>query len=85
MLEIGACMEMKAKSSSLVESTDAEFSDISFEELLAQEKKDAFWLVLIVDLNSLVIFIKCYLILKMFPLSLSLCRQRNGKLKPCSG
>ncbi|KAK4427333.1 hypothetical protein Salat_1502200 [Sesamum alatum] len=43
MLEIGACMEMKAKSSSLVESTDADFSDISFEELLAQEKKDAFW------------------------------------------
>ncbi|KAK4395126.1 hypothetical protein Sango_1666900 [Sesamum angolense] len=43
MLEIGACMEMKAKSSDLVESTDADFSDISFEELLAQEKKDAFW------------------------------------------
>ncbi|KAL8466161.1 hypothetical protein ACS0TY_035317 [Phlomoides rotata] len=43
MLEIGACMEMKAKSSSLVESADADFSDISFEELLAQEKKDAFW------------------------------------------
>ncbi|KAI3455553.1 hypothetical protein Pfo_012216 [Paulownia fortunei] len=43
MLEIGACMEMKAKSSSLVESTDSDFSDISFEELLAQEKKDAFW------------------------------------------
>ncbi|XP_011072511.1 uncharacterized protein LOC105157747 [Sesamum indicum] len=43
MLEIGACVEMKAKSSNLVESTDADFSDISFEELLAQEKKDAFW------------------------------------------
>ncbi|KAK6148715.1 hypothetical protein DH2020_016240 [Rehmannia glutinosa] len=43
MLEIGACMEMKAKSSNLVESTDSDFSDISFEELLAQEKKDAFW------------------------------------------
>ncbi|KAH6773418.1 CA-responsive protein [Perilla frutescens var. hirtella] len=43
MLEISACMEMKAKSSSLAESQDASFSDISFEELLAQEKKDAFW------------------------------------------
>ncbi|GFP89345.1 hypothetical protein PHJA_001078200 [Phtheirospermum japonicum] len=42
MLEIGACMEMKAKKS-FAESTDAEFADISFEELLAQEKKDAFW------------------------------------------
>ncbi|KAG8380090.1 hypothetical protein BUALT_Bualt07G0157500 [Buddleja alternifolia] len=43
ILEIGACTETKAKSSSLVESTDAEFSDISFEEFLAQEKKDVFW------------------------------------------
>lgn len=43
MLEISACMETKAKSSSLAESQDANFSDISFEELLAQEKKDAFW------------------------------------------
>ncbi|GER28772.1 CA-responsive protein, partial [Striga asiatica] len=43
MLEISACMETKAKSSSLGKSTDDEFCDISFEELLAQEKKDAFW------------------------------------------
>ncbi|THG11327.1 hypothetical protein TEA_004290 [Camellia sinensis var. sinensis] len=43
MLEIGACMEMKAKSHEMTESTDAEFTDISFEELLAQEKKDSFW------------------------------------------
>ncbi|CAK9174493.1 unnamed protein product [Ilex paraguariensis] len=43
MLEIGACMESKAKSSELVENTDPEFTDISFEELLAQEKKDSFW------------------------------------------
>nr|XP_016455147.1 PREDICTED: uncharacterized protein LOC107779267 [Nicotiana tabacum]XP_016455148.1 PREDICTED: uncharacterized protein LOC107779267 [Nicotiana tabacum] len=43
MLEIGADMEMKAKSNKLVENTDAELPDISFEELLAQEKKDAFW------------------------------------------
>ncbi|XP_073036350.1 uncharacterized protein [Primulina eburnea] len=40
MLEIGAHMEMEAKSACLTESTD---SDISFEELLAQEKKDVFW------------------------------------------
>lgn len=38
-------METKAKSSSPVKSTDSDFSDISFEELLAQEKKDSFWLV----------------------------------------
>lgn len=50
MLEIGAHMEMKAKSGELTESesTDSDFSDISFEELLAQEKKDSFWLVLLV-------------------------------------
>ncbi|KAL0354555.1 UNVERIFIED_CONTAM: hypothetical protein Sradi_3902400 [Sesamum radiatum] len=53
MLEIGACMEMKAKSSDLVESTDADFSDISFEELLAQEKKDAFFCANISDLYIL--------------------------------
>ncbi|KZV58798.1 hypothetical protein F511_18635 [Dorcoceras hygrometricum] len=47
MLEIGARMEMEAKSACLVESTD---TDISFEELLAQEKKDSFWSVL--NLNS---------------------------------
>ncbi|MED6193039.1 hypothetical protein PIB30_015241 [Stylosanthes scabra] len=42
MLEVGACME-KAKSCELVENRDDEFADISFEELLAQEKKDSFW------------------------------------------
>lgn len=46
MLEIGACMELQAKSGELTESTDSEFEDtISFEELLAREKKDSFWLV----------------------------------------
>ncbi|KAF4362064.1 hypothetical protein F8388_023916 [Cannabis sativa] len=43
MLEIGARMELKAKSEELIETADAEYSDISFEELLAQEKKDSFW------------------------------------------
>ncbi|XP_059641886.1 uncharacterized protein LOC132283868 [Cornus florida] len=46
MLEIGACMALKAKSGELMESTDStdtEFDEISFEELLAQEKKDSFW------------------------------------------
>ncbi|XP_028789790.1 uncharacterized protein LOC114745789 [Neltuma alba] len=42
MLEIGACME-KAKTCELEEATEDEFADISFEELLAQEKKDSFW------------------------------------------
>lgn len=38
MIEFGAHMETQPKSDE-----DAEFADISFEELLAQEKKDAFW------------------------------------------
>ncbi|KAF7843478.1 putative CA-responsive protein [Senna tora] len=42
MLEVGTCME-KAKSCKLGEEDDDEFCDISFEELLAQEKKDSFW------------------------------------------
>ncbi|KAI4329158.1 hypothetical protein L6164_021451 [Bauhinia variegata] len=42
MLEIGACME-KAKSCKLDDDIDDESADISFEELLAQEKKDSFW------------------------------------------
>ncbi|KAL4583717.1 hypothetical protein LXL04_008300 [Taraxacum kok-saghyz] len=41
MLEIGVCMEMKAKS--VEQQTEDTDSDISFEELLAQEKKDSFW------------------------------------------
>lgn len=45
MLEISACTELKAKSGELVESKDADLPDISFEEFLAQEKKDSFWLV----------------------------------------
>ncbi|KAL3528629.1 hypothetical protein ACH5RR_007951 [Cinchona calisaya] len=43
ILEIGACMEMEGKHQEEVESTDNEISDISFEELLAKEKKDTFW------------------------------------------
>ncbi|XP_004510371.1 uncharacterized protein [Cicer arietinum] len=42
MLEIGVSME-KEKSCKLGDRRDDEFSDISFEELLAQEKKDSFW------------------------------------------
>ncbi|KAL4295122.1 hypothetical protein HN51_046004 [Arachis hypogaea] len=42
MLEIGSCMD-NAKSRELIENRDDEFADISFEELLAQEKKDSFW------------------------------------------
>lgn len=45
MLEVGASMELKAKSGELMEAEDSEVPDISFEELLAQEKKDSFWLV----------------------------------------
>ncbi|KAK8543351.1 hypothetical protein V6N13_136132 [Hibiscus sabdariffa] len=43
MLEVCTCMESKGKSSELMEDSDTEFTDISFEELLAQEKKDSFW------------------------------------------
>ncbi|XP_044495441.1 uncharacterized protein LOC123218213 isoform X1 [Mangifera indica] len=44
MLEVHASMEEKAKSTESTKSTDTEeFTDISFEELLAQEKKDSFW------------------------------------------
>lgn len=45
MLELGACME-KEKSCGHGDNRDDEFAEISFEELLAQEKKDSFWLVL---------------------------------------
>jgi hypothetical protein len=44
MLEIGVSME-KEKSCKMGEIRDDELCDISFEELLAQEKKDTFWLV----------------------------------------
>lgn len=43
MLEISTFMEMKAKSCEKAENMENETDDISFEELLAQEKKDAFW------------------------------------------
>ncbi|TYJ13648.1 hypothetical protein E1A91_A10G064800v1 [Gossypium mustelinum] len=43
MLEVCTCMESKGKSSEPMEDPDPEFADISFEELLAQEKKDSFW------------------------------------------
>ncbi|MQL79765.1 hypothetical protein Taro_012208, partial [Colocasia esculenta] len=43
MLEIGARMESKAGADDNSESVDSEFAEISFEELLAQEKKDSFW------------------------------------------
>lgn len=43
MLQIGVCLELKAESGELVEKADTEFPEISFEELLAQEKKDSFW------------------------------------------
>lgn len=36
-------MELKNKSSIELDNPDDEFSDITFEELLEQEKKDSFW------------------------------------------
>ncbi|XP_076938141.1 uncharacterized protein LOC143606167 [Bidens hawaiensis] len=43
MLEVGASMESKAKAIEATEDSDLGIFDISFEELLAQEKKDSFW------------------------------------------
>ncbi|KAK1434205.1 hypothetical protein QVD17_11124 [Tagetes erecta] len=43
MLELGASIESKEKSLEATEDSDFDISDISFEELLAQEKKDSFW------------------------------------------
>ncbi|KAG9455680.1 hypothetical protein H6P81_000188 [Aristolochia fimbriata] len=43
MLEVASRMESQTNSDQVMEDTEAEFSDISFEELLAQEKKDSFW------------------------------------------
>ncbi|KAJ0257253.1 Uncharacterized protein HA466_0081520 [Hirschfeldia incana] len=43
VLEISASMELKEKASTELDSQDDEVSDISFEELLEQEKKDSFW------------------------------------------
>ena len=54
-------MELKDKLRTELDSQDDEVSDISFEELLEQEKKDSFWLVtlslssLLVNLNYLLI------------------------------
>lgn len=45
MFEISNHIDLKAKSREQMESTDVEFTEISFEELLAQEKKDSFWFV----------------------------------------
>ncbi|KAF3583415.1 hypothetical protein F2Q69_00026976 [Brassica cretica] len=47
VLEISASMELKDKTSTELDSQDDEVSDISFEELLEQEKKDSFWTVII--------------------------------------
>lgn len=51
MLEISARMETKPKSITAAESQDDNFSEISFEELLEREKKDAFWYVVISELS----------------------------------
>ncbi|CAO2824565.1 unnamed protein product [Amaranthus hypochondriacus] len=43
MVELGACMELKAKAGEFMENPDNEQNYISFEDFLAQEKKDTFW------------------------------------------
>ena len=84
MLEISACMELKAKSGELTEgtdSTDTEFSDISFEELLAQEKKDSFWSVTNLKWQ---VHNPFWYYSSIIIICLSMCRQKNGKPRPCS-
>ncbi|CAG7869195.1 unnamed protein product [Brassica rapa] len=54
VLEISASMELKDKLRTELDSQDDEVSDISFEELLEQEKKDSFWLVTLSLSSSLV-------------------------------
>ena len=66
LLEIGARMEAEDKHREQVERTDDEFADISFEELLAQEKKDAFWLVSILIFQPLFRFSRLMLTLRFF-------------------
>lgn len=43
MLEIGPNIELEAKSDDASNSMENDFTNISFEEFLAQEKKDSFW------------------------------------------
>lgn len=46
MLEYGRThFELQPNTGQLIEKLDAEDEEISFEELLAQEKKDSFWYV----------------------------------------
>lgn len=61
MFEVCADMELKTKSSKPLENTETdEFADISFEELLAQEKKDSFWFVVPLKcLASYIFFSHC--------------------------
>ena len=45
MLEISAGTELKTEPREQMESKDVDFTEISFEDFLAQEKKDSFWFV----------------------------------------
>lgn len=54
MLEISAEMELKGMQDQAV---DVDFCDISFEELLAQEKKDTFWYVSVLVASCRVIIL----------------------------
>lgn len=82
MLELGACME-KEKASGLGENRDDDFSDISFEELLAQEKKDSFWLASFCSF-SLAFFLGRFGLKSPITSFLGLHRQKNGKSRVCS-
>lgn len=73
-------MELKAKTAELEDNEDTKSADISFEELLAKEKKDSFWLVSHLEFPG------------DFPTPLLihynnifLCRQKKGRPNFCTG
>lgn len=84
MFEVCADMELKTKSSKPLENTETdEFADISFEELLAQEKKDSFWFV--VPLKCLASYIFFFpLLIKLPCFCIFLYRQKNWKSRMCT-
>lgn len=74
MLEVSANMELKGNEEQAV---DMDFCGISFEELLAQEKKDSFWQVVNLLLRN-----SCYFGWSVSNFSFIVpCRQKNGKLR----
>jgi len=73
----------KEKATGLGENRDDDFADISFEELLAREKKDSYWLVSFCSF-SLAFFLGRFGFKSPITTFLGLRRQKNGKSRLCS-